>query len=255
VAHVHRRPFLPLLLAAAIALPAGCAAALSPAERDAAAVADDAAAAVALRLNRHLPTGDALDVVGAAVHGTDGVEILRADGDVGDDAGAVVVLRVTGHVEAQGGAGIIESDRPEATVVRCYRLRVHVWGGDSLEPPSVACPSGDALDLPVPVPPADPGPAEEARLAEVLASTGDPEAVRATLAAELGDAFRVEAVDVEGAVGVLIGPSSGPGCLLGRRLPDGSVEVWTPPRILMEPGEGGCSADGAARGEAQHPPH
>ena len=66
--------------------------------------------------------------------------------------------------------------------------------------------------------------------------------------------LNVEAVD--GTIGAGIrAPAPTRDCLLGRRLPDGEVEVWLPPEIMVAPGEASCDGLTAAAGGAQTPPH
>lgn len=62
----------------------------------------------------------------------------------------------------------------------------------------------------------------------------------------------VAVATVQGDVGVAVHV---PGqCLFGR-ISGGAATVWHVPRVLAQPGELGCGAGHAARGEGTRPPH
>jgi hypothetical protein len=65
----------------------------------------------------------------------------------------------------------------------------------------------------------------------------------------------VDVAVVDGNVGVVVGLAGQGRCVAGRIIDQTMVETWTVPRVLAQPGEGGCGADLAASGWSQHPPH
>jgi hypothetical protein len=65
----------------------------------------------------------------------------------------------------------------------------------------------------------------------------------------------VDVAVLDGDVGVVVGLADQADCVAGRIVDRATVEVWTVPRVLAQPGEGGCGAAVAASGESQHSPH
>jgi hypothetical protein len=90
----------------------------------------------------------------------------------------------------------------------------------------------------------------------VDAGTVDAAAVRAAVEPLSGGppAF-VDVAAVEGNLGVVVGLADPADCVAGRIVDRATVEVWTVPHVLAQPGEGGCGAAAAASGLGQHPPH
>jgi len=88
------------------------------------------------------------------------------------------------------------------------------------------------------------------------AGTVDAASVRAAVEAISGGppAF-VDAAVVDRTVGVVVGLADQGRCVAGRIIDQTTVETWTVPRVLAQPGEGGCDAAAAASGWSQHPPH
>jgi hypothetical protein len=192
--------------------------------------------------------------------GRGGAEVLDVEGapchQDGPDVGCVTLL-VRFVTEQQGW---LAGSTPEV-VVRCWRytLRNSV---DDHEPTLVDCPEqAEAISLP----PEQPAPSLPDGLGERLrttldglieAGTVDVASVRAAVEEISGGppAF-VDVAVVDGNVGVVVGLAGQGECVAGRIIDQTTVETWTVPRVLAQPGEGGCGAGLAASGWSQHPPH
>jgi hypothetical protein len=190
-----------------------------------------------------------------------GAEVLEAE-DVtpcdldGADVGCATLL-VRLHAQRQEGwfsGTTVEIDR-------CWRYTLRNSIDDSV-PRRTACPDhAEALSPP----PAPPAPRLPDGLHDQLgltltglvdAGTVDVAAVRAAVEPLAGGppAF-VDAAVVDGNVGVVVGLADPADCVAGRIVDRATVEVWTVPRVLAQPGEGGCGAAAAASGLSRRPPH
>lgn len=252
VGRVARMRLLPLGVLALL-LAAGCAA-----PRDPLSVAAEGDRAVARQAdgiarwldNRPQAMHESLDLARAVLGEPEwtGTEVLSATGDR-RDGNAELLLRVTMHHVVDGSS----------TETRCHLLtqsgRYGSFGSTRRD-----CPAGAVALTPPPVAPEPtlpPGYAD--RLAAALrtlppAQRTDPAAVEAAARRVLGGnpaAVRT-ATAPSGTVGLAVSAARYD-CVLAAV--DGSVSVWLPPRIYLEPGEGGCSADAAAARELQHSPH
>jgi hypothetical protein len=177
------------------------------------------------------------------VVGTDGgvtIEVLEA---VGDGMHGHVVLRITSVEEA---SGFQSGSRATA----CFRY-VYSDTTDEITPHETSCGHRRAIALPEPSPlPTLPGQALD-RLRRALQ---EPDPAAAVAAAFGGLGLGVSTTVVDGNLGVAVSARAN-GCVFGRRTRDGKVEVWVVPGVLAQPGELGCGAEFAARGEGTQPPH
>jgi hypothetical protein len=146
-------------------------------------------------------------------------------------------------------------------VERCWRYTLRN-SYDDTEPHLVDCPEGaEAMVLPPeqPTPTLPDGIEDQLRLtlaALVDAGTVDVTSVRAAVEPLAGGPpASVDVVAVDGNVGVVVGLPEQAECVAGRIVDRTTVEVWNVPRVLAQPGEGGCDAGAAASGLTQHPPH
>ncbi|WP_369069367.1 hypothetical protein [Kineococcus terrestris] len=249
---------LPLLLT-------GC---TSTAQAD--ADADARAADVGRSLDRTASGSDDLDdVVGFALRDGQGatwpaVELLEvAPGPGGTVEGTVVEVRITGYRVPDDGQGF-DLGPDQAPVTRnCYRYVLHAWGVDvrpsTGEPLAERidrdCEQREVVDVPRPPPVPHLTEADTEALEAALARPGAA-AVRAALDAAPRPGVRVDVGVHDGWVGAALSAAPrGSDCVLGRRGPDGQVQVWVPPAVLVQPGESGCDASTAAAGGAAVPPH
>ena len=85
------------------------------------------------------------------------------------------------------------------------------------------------------------------------AGTTEPDRVRAAVEPlTVGSTATVDIAVENGAIGVGVGI---PGqCVMGRII-NGRAEVWAVPKVLAQPGELGCDAHAAARGDGKESPH
>ena len=179
----------------------------------------------------------------------DGTEVLSATGDRRDGS-AELLLRLTVRSLGTDGRGV---------ETRCHLLS-QTGTYDLFTPRPRDCPPGATALTPPPAAPEPtlpPGYAD--RLAAALrmlppARRADPTAVEAVARRVLGrDPAAVHtATAASGTVGLAVSAARYD-CVLAAV--DGSVSVWVPPRIYLEPGEGGCSADAAAGRQLQRSPH
>jgi hypothetical protein len=178
-----------------------------------------------------------------------GTEVLSATGNRRDGS-AELLLRLTARSLGSDGQGV---------GTRCHLLtQTGVYHLFTPQPRD--CPPGaTALTPPpeAPEPTLPPGYAD--RLAAALralppAQRADPAAVEAAARRLLGanPAAVRTATAPSGTVGLAVSAARYD-CVLAAV--DGSVSVWVPPRIYLEPGEGGCSADAAAARQLQRSPH
>jgi hypothetical protein len=190
-----------------------------------------------------------------------GAEVLEAE-DVspcdldGTEVDCATVLIRLHSLEQEGwfSGATVEVDR-------CWRYTLRNRFEDNVAH-RTGCPDhAEALS----VPPAPPVPSLPDGLQDQLgltltalagAGTLDPAAVRAAVEPLSGGppAF-VDVAVVDGNVGVVVGLADPADCVAGRIVARATVEAWTVPRVLAQPGEGGCGAAAAASGLSQHPPH
>lgn len=238
---------LALLLAAGCAVPDPA----SPRSSGDRAAADRAEQIGRWLDNRPYAMHEPLDLARAVLSESrwDGTEVLSATGDRRDGS-AELLLRLTVRSLGTDGHGV---------ETRCHLL-TQTGTYDLFTPRPRDCPPGaTALTPPpaVPDPTLPPGYAD--RLATALralprAQRTDPAAVEAVARRVLGanPAALRTAIAPSGTVGLAVSASRYD-CVLAAV--DGSVSVWLPPRIYLEPGEGGCSAEAAAARQLQRSPH
>jgi hypothetical protein len=208
----------------------------SPAARDVARRAENAGYAMAKAGRTSSAVDHARRVVGDV--GVASIELLEADGD---GIQGHVVLRISATPET---SGFEQASHDQA----CFRYDFGDRTGGT-RPHRQRCPRGAALVIPAPEPVPTFPPDSEQRLTSALRAP-DPQAA----AARAFEGLTVGSVTVDGSIGIAVSASGG-ACLFGRRLADGRVEVWPVPRVLAQPGELGCGAEFAARGEGTRPPH
>ncbi|HVM27938.1 MAG TPA: hypothetical protein VM433_09730 [Mycobacteriales bacterium] len=169
------------------------------------------------------------------------IELMAAEGDGG-----------RGHVVLRISSTFIDPSplSNDSTATACYRYELD--GRTGLRGPNeVRCPSTRPVELPPPPPePEHPADADQ-RLATALSQPDPRRAVEAAFDLPL---LTVETATVDGTVGSAVQASPGE-CLSGRRLPDGTVEVWWVPRIVAMPGELGCDAEAATDASSARSPH
>jgi len=228
-------------------------------EREARKQADDSADQLELDLGRGVRHfgGDARDVAGGEVIGLEDVELLSASGQVNLDEPALIDVRITGHVPAYSGSTGGDS-WPETTIYRCYTFTLHSY--DAVRDAGTSCTKDEPTQPSTPLPTSPPstllGEAEAAALRDVLTRFDYGPDITEALGSAMPPEASLDVEAVEGTIGVGIRtPDPTRDCLLGRRLANGEVEVWTPPAILVAPGEASCDGLTAAAGGAQRPPH
>jgi hypothetical protein len=242
---LRRRPHVAVLIA--VGLVAGCSdVALQPADR----AADDRARRAGIVMGR-VRDGTAQDMVHLVVGGDpeDGtaIEALVADGD---PFRGRIVLRITEVIEP--GDFSVAKRR----TVRCYEYALDN-SIDDHEPEHIDCPDVDGLQLGAPTTQPQLGQNVESNLRrelEALDRTGLLEQqVREAARRAAGDATIVDVQQVGGNFGVAIG--NGIDQCVSAMLSVDVLEIWRVPRVLAQPGELGCSASAAARGEGRQAPH
>lgn len=252
IGRVTRMRLLPIALL--LALATGCVAPQGPAAVRPAA--DRAAADQAERIGRWLDNRpramhDPLDLTRAVLGEWTGTEVLSATGDRRDGSAELLLrVTVTGTFDGWGTDPVTET--------RCHQLR-QTGRYDSITPQAQACPVGAAALTPPPEAPAPSLPAGYAeRLAAALralppADRADPAAVESVARRLLaGNPATVRTAAASGTVGLAVSAARYD-CVLAAV--DGSVTVWLPPRIYLEPGEGGCDPAAAAGRQLQRDPH
>ena len=180
-------------------------------------------------------------VVASGTGGGEGIALMDAAGTGVD---GYVVLRIT---------SVYDDDGPwdnDSTATACYRYQ---FGSRDRGTTPVEVPCPETAPLTLPPPPFEARlPVDAAnRLTRLLQLAAAPASV-AVAFPEPG--LTIDTFQDDAAVGVAVGASAGE-CLMGRRLSDGSVEVWHVPPILAMPGELGCDARAASTGDAQSSPH
>lgn len=264
-----KRTALALLAVVALAGPmlTACASPKQAGERKARERADDIADQLERDLGRGVRNvgGDARNVAGAEVVGREDVVLLDASGQVNSDDPAVIDVRITGHVPPYDSGGIGGDSWPETTVHRCYTFVLRNY--DAVREAGAACddeeagsdeeePSQPSSPLPTSPPTIALGEAEVAVLRDVLTRFDYAPDVTDALGSALPPEVSLNVDAANGTIGAGIrAPAPTRDCLLGRRLPDGQVEVWIPPEILVEPGEASCDGLTAVAGGAQTSPH
>lgn len=169
------------------------------------------------------------------------IELMAAGGDTGR---GWVVLRISSAFSDDGPWN------NTSAASACFRYAINGRTGMS-GPDEVDCPDGPPLALPAP--PFDPAHPQDAhaRLAAALAAPAPEDAVAAAFDLP---GLTLQTATVDGVVAAAVQASPGE-CVSGRRLPDGTVEVWSVPRIVAMPGEIGCSAAAAADASSARSPH
>ncbi|RKE23521.1 translation initiation factor IF-2 [Streptomyces sp. TLI_171] len=240
-----------LLLAPLLLFTAGCGAVPSSGDKAADAAREEARKVGQALYGQRPRTAEDL---GRAAVRIPGVEVLRLTGtSTHDGDGVEVVVRTSGA--ATGGW----PGSREATVRRCFTLRVSPKAEWREEPRAVDCPDGPPLTFdPLPAPPRLPYEELRAKLPQVPAGgrVDEAEVRRALAALDLPPAIRTEVKADGGRVGILLaveGNGFDPqDCLLARVSP-GGTDVWAPSAMQRMPGEGGCSVGNAL--DPQPPPH
>jgi hypothetical protein len=235
---------LPTVMLALSALIAGCSSGVESG-------ADERAERAGLVMNR-VRTGSAADmarrVVGGDPEESTAIEVLTAHGDRNEGR---IVLRITERVE-RGDFSI-----QPTTAVRCYDYALSDSVHD-FEPRRIDCPPGPAirLDPPSPTPTLVAGIDDALRLGlEVLDPAHRTEETVLELARSVGaGAPVIDAVVRDGVIGVVVGDGARQ-CVAGSVDDAGGVTVWRVPEVVAQPGELGCSASAAARGQGTRDPH
>lgn len=194
--------------------------------------------------------GSALDmarrVVGGGPTGTR-IEVLVAEGD---RFGGRIVLRIVEVIE------VGSFDFNEGSAVRCYEY-VLEHSADDHKPRRITCPDVDPLVVPTTAPrPTLPPNVEETLRAtlEDLLRTEPVTEERLRAALDSFGALPVSEVASAGSTfGLAIGNADDE-CVYARIVGD-VVELWRVPPAQAVPGELGCTAASAARGEGRTAPH
>lgn len=246
---------LVLLLAVAVS---ACASPERRGELEAPKDADTRADQLERDLGRGVRTfgGDARTVAGAEVVGQDHLRLLGASGSVNGEEAPLVEVEITGHAVATDG-GIGGRSWPETTVHRCCTFELR--NDDAVRGRGTDCddePTSPATPLPTSPPTVQLGDDVLTAVQDVLTRSGSAADVRAALAPTVPAEALVDVQTVDGTLGVGIwAPPPTRDCVLGRRLPDGTVETWVPPGITVAPGEASCDGTTAAAGGAKLSPH
>jgi hypothetical protein len=176
------------------------------------------------------------------------IEVLEATGTEFDGR---LVIRVTHREERE----VLEAASDVHVAVRCYRFD-YSMEHRTPDPHRIDCPDGPATSLPPATTPVRLAPGAEDALRVGLSALSPAERIDVAALRRVGRAASPGA-DVTGAVVDGVGAvalSADGECVFGRAMPD-SVEVWHVPRVVAQPGELGCGADSAARGEGKQSPH
>lgn len=205
-------------------------------------------AGTVMHRERHGTAADmALRVVGGNPEDGTAIEALVAEGE---RFGGRIVLRITERLDDGGDFDIRDPD-----AVRCYEY--DLTDGYNFDPNRIDCPDLDALQLEPSAPePAIPSGAADAlreRLEALDPGSLNEEQVLAVARQAGADAAIVDVATAGGVIGVVIG-NGGDQCVAAS-VDAGTVEVWHIPKVLAQPGELGCSALAAARGEGKRHPH
>ena len=170
------------------------------------------------------------------------VEALSWTGNSGDDAGALLEIRVAVHVPLASSTTMFGPSQEEGDATRCWRLTVFGYHDyDSLKLAEITCPSG-----PAPAPPtAAPRPAFPEDLeARFTAALADADPVAAVGAAFPDDYYSIQSASDDGETAVALGIPSELDCAVGVIHADGSIEVFQGfSSTALQPGEQGCAPD------------
>jgi hypothetical protein len=177
-------------------------------------------------------------VVGTA--GSASIEVLEM---TGTGIEGHVVLRIHSSYEASGFGSA-------SSATACYRYDFADASGGT-RPHEVDCGKRAALTLPAPAPVIN---LPDGTLERLTRALGSPAPASGVSAAFPEPGLVVQTLLLDGVLGAAVSAGKN-GCVLGRRLADGQVEVWVVPRVLAQPGELGCSPETAARGQGKTPPH
>ena len=170
------------------------------------------------------------------------VEALSWTGNSGDDAGAVLEIRVAVHVPFASSTTMFGPSQEEGDATRCWRLTVFGYHDyDSLKLDEIACPTGPAPAPPTPAPlPAFPEDLE----ARFTAALADADPVAAVEAAFPDDYYSIQSASEDGETAVALGIPSELDCAVGVIHADGSIEVLQGfSSTALQPGEQGCAPD------------
>lgn len=242
-----------LLTAVLAACLGGCATASGDA--DAAALAERVIIGIGDDITPPYPTPREADYLAAAAvesprlpdspQATYTVEALSWQGNSGEDAGAIIEIRVGVHVLPSSATAVFGSSQQEGFSTRCWRLTVFGYHDyDSLKRDEISCPSGDAPTPPTPVPlPAFPADVEALLLAAIDGATAAD--IEARLAAAFVDDFYVIQSDSQnGELAVALGIPAEFECAVGVIHADGTAQVYQGfDRTALQPGEQGCSTE------------
>jgi hypothetical protein len=219
------------------------------ARRQADGVVDSTAVALAAITAEH--RHDSAAALVRLVDGQVGSSVLDASTDI-DGRGTTVVVQL----EASAGNGGLSG---QASVVTCFAYDVRRTG-PAPSATAIGCPSSPPLVLPSPPPSpslSDLGQTVPAAINALPApARSDLAAVRAAVAGVVKTpGASIDATDEDGVIGLSVrrGRGSSLQCDFIRLAP--TVQIWTVATIEAQPGEGGCTADDAARGLDQEPPH
>ena len=176
----------------------------------------------------------------------DGVEVMKTDGTMRNTGNGVsLVVRVHGIVQSSNKTGPL--DLPV-----CFTF---TYDRDKSGRPQdeIDCPTTPPLDIPK-------DPQLPGNIMDVLRTTlpSGPNATEASVRAvvdglDLDPRIHVDVNTHYGAIGVAL-KASQYACVLARVTPE-KVEVWSPSRVQLAPGELSCNGGTAAGGQGQTPPH
>ncbi len=172
-------------------------------------------------------------------------DVLAFDGDAEH---STYMIRTTG--EGRDGFGSVH------LVTACLHVEFDAWSGTlsgAGSCPADAEPLHPVAPTVVTLPPSTVEGLTSALDEVVAATSADSDSAAIEQAVRASTAGADVAVAVDGSVGVAY--SAGRDCVLGRITHDRVVEVWVPPRVVVAPGELGCTGATAANGLATHSPH
>lgn len=247
-----RRATTVLLTAVLAASLSGCAVG---GDADAAALAERVIIGIGDDITPPYPTPQEADSLAAAAiesprlpdspEATYTVEALSWEGHSGDDAGAVIEIRVAVHVLPASATTVFGSSQEEGFSTRCWRLTVFGYHDyDSLKRDEISCPSGPAPALPTPAPiRAFPDDVETLLLAAIDGATAAD--IDARVAAAFPEDYYVIQSDSEnGELAVALGIPAQFECAIGLIHADGTITILRGfDRTSLQPGEQGCSTE------------
>lgn len=165
------------------------------------------------------------------------IELL--DYDIAEPDHPLAVVRVHVEVPPRQATGF-STGRDGATWERCYRVDLHPYADTS--PDEVRCP---AEAEPLRIPDFEPTVIDAAiqhQMRRWLRHAAPTSYDASDLQAGLPDGLTAEAATDGRSVGLVV-VNQMSSCLVGRSDGQGKVEIWSPPLVYQQPGEGGCSAD------------